>query len=118
LYSTILRFFVSGQGQILDEAPFNNYSQGMKKKRKNRSSKWFQQLEYSSVGIEIGLSVACGALLGYFLDKWLDTAPWMLFFWFFCGIAAGFRAMLLTLKKLKNDNKSESPEPSHDSDPK
>jgi len=84
----------------------------MKKNKKNPSSKWFQQLEYSSVGIEIGLSVGCGAAIGYFLDLWLDTAPWMLFFWFFCGIAAGFRAMIVTLNKLKNDHKGTPPDES------
>ena len=41
----------------------------------NDSPPWLKKLEYSSVGIEMGLSVAVGALIGYGLDKWLGTEP-------------------------------------------
>ena len=31
-----------------------------------------------------------GALIGYWLDKWLGTEPWMLVVWFILGSTAGF----------------------------
>ncbi|OGG95353.1 MAG: hypothetical protein A2508_05330 [Candidatus Lambdaproteobacteria bacterium RIFOXYD12_FULL_49_8] len=73
----------------------------------NDSPPWLKKLEYSSVGIEMGLSVAVGALIGYGLDKWLGTEPYMLFLWFFAGVGASFSALYRTLQKLKADNATE-----------
>ena len=70
---------------------------------KNDRPEWFKKLEYSSVGIEMGMSVAVGAAIGYYLDQWLGTEPYMLFLWFFAGVGSGFMALLRTLKKLKAD---------------
>lgn len=47
--------------------------------------------------------VACtvvGLGLGYVLDKWLGTAPWMLLAWLLLGIVAGFRGMYLEAMKI------------------
>ena len=33
---------------------------------------------YSSMGLELGLSVVVGFLIGSWLDEWLDTKPWFL----------------------------------------
>jgi len=90
----------------------------MVNKNDQQPSGLFQHLEYSSVGIEMGLSIAGGALLGYYLDQWLGTDPWMLFIWFFCGIGAGFRALYRTLQKLKSDQPSESQDTSDEPDQK
>ena len=32
----------------------------------------------STVGLSMGIAIALGALIGYYLDKWLDTSPWLL----------------------------------------
>ncbi|MCP4217344.1 MAG: AtpZ/AtpI family protein [bacterium] len=45
---------------------------------------------YSSVGLMFPSSIAVGLAVGYFLDKWLNTAPYLLFIFLFYGIAAGF----------------------------
>lgn len=37
---------------------------------------------------------AVGVLIGYFLDKWLGTTPWMLVGWSVLGIGAGFYGFL------------------------
>jgi len=65
----------------------------------------------------MGLSIAGGALIGYYLDQWLDTSPWMLFAWFFCGIAAGFRALYRTLQKLKQEPPTDLRDPVDETDP-
>jgi ATP synthase protein I len=41
------------------------------------------------VGIELVAGVAFGALLGYGLDRWLGTAPFLLITFFMLGAAAG-----------------------------
>lgn len=33
--------------------------------------------------------IGVGALIGYWLDQWLDTSPWLLIVFFFLGSAAG-----------------------------
>ena len=40
-----------------------------------KSSKW---LIYSSMGLELGLSVVVGFLIGSGLDKWLETERYLL----------------------------------------
>lgn len=82
----------------------------MKKDRdKKGQAGWYKSLEYSAVGIEVGLSVAAGALIGYWMDQWLGTEPYLLFFWFIAGCGSALRALMRTLNKLKQDD--------HDPDP-
>ena len=40
-------------------------------------------------GVELVVGVGLGSLLGYGLDRWLDTAPWMMIVFFMLGAAAG-----------------------------
>lgn len=42
------------------------------------------------VSIELVSAVVVGGLLGYFIDKWLGSAPWAMIIFFFLGFAAGF----------------------------
>lgn len=64
-------------------------------------------MKYSVIGIEFGLSVVVGALIGYFLDLYLGTDPWMFIFWFFCGIIAGFRTLYRVSKRFLNESKND-----------
>lgn len=41
------------------------------------------------VGVEMVSGVAVGAGIGYLLDSWLGTKPWLLILFFFLGAAAG-----------------------------
>jgi len=45
-------------------------------------------------------SIVVGSGLGYFLDRWLHTAPWLLLAGLVLGSVAGVREMLKLLKKL------------------
>ncbi|MDA0340579.1 MAG: AtpZ/AtpI family protein [Proteobacteria bacterium] len=40
-------------------------------------------------GVELVAGVAVGTAVGYGLDKWLDTSPWLLIVCFLLGAAAG-----------------------------
>ena len=60
-----------------------------------RSSKRaYNALSASSVGLELGLSVIVGLLLGIYMDKWLGTTPWLMLVWLVFGLVSGFRGVL------------------------
>ncbi len=72
----------------------------------DNKGKIFRQIaSYSTLGLEMGLSVAVGAVIGYYLDKWLHTAPWLLIIFLLFGIVAGFRSLYRALKHLQQDLK-------------
>lgn len=47
-------------------------------------------LYYSYLGILMVACIAIGGLMGYFLDKWLGTKPWLFLLFILFGIIAGF----------------------------
>ncbi len=66
------------------------------------TKKLIKSLYYlSTVGLSMALSIAIGAGIGYYLDKWLGTSPWMFFVFLGCGIAAAFRNLYIMYKKGK-----------------
>jgi len=73
-------------------------------------SRWFGYLQYSSIGLEMGLSMGVGAAIGYWLDKELGTEPWMLALWAFAGLVAGFRSLFRLAKKYMDESKNEKNE--------
>lgn len=60
---------------------------------------------YSTLGLEMGLSVAVGAGIGYYLDKWLKTEPWFLIIFLVFGVVAGFRSLYRALKRLQQEDR-------------
>ena len=62
-----------------------------------------QIASYSTLGLEMGLSVAVGAGIGYYLDKWLKTEPWFLIIFLVFGVIAGFRSLYRAAKRLQKD---------------
>ena len=62
-----------------------------------------QILQYSTLGIEMGLSVAIGVGIGYYMDRWLGTEPWFFILFLFFGIAAGFRNLYRALKRMQRE---------------
>lgn len=56
----------------------------------------------SSVGISMVASTFIGLAMGYYLDKWLETSPWMTLIFLGFGIVSGFRNIfILTERELK-----------------
>lgn len=43
----------------------------------------------STVGFSFVLAIVLGAWLGWLLDRWLGTSPWLFFLFFVIGLAAG-----------------------------
>ena len=58
------------------------------------------------MGLEVGLSVVVGFLIGTWLDKWLETAPWFLLIFGIAGIIAGYRSMFRMVKRMQSDTET------------
>lgn len=71
---------------------------------------FFRELgRYSALGLEMAVSVLIGLAIGYYLDKWLGTGPWLTVLWIGIGFAAGvrslYRAALRSGKALEENGK-------------
>ncbi len=49
-----------------------------------------QILTYSSIGIQIGFTIGMGIIGGIYLDRWLDTKPWLTLLGLVVGVVSGF----------------------------
>jgi len=56
-------------------------------------------LRASTLGIHLVVSTFVGLAIGYFLDKFLGTRPWLTFIFLFLGIFTGFRDMFRIVKQ-------------------
>jgi len=54
---------------------------------------------YSSLGLQVALSIFIGLAFGVYLDRKFETAPWLTLIFLGFGIAAGFRNIALAIKK-------------------
>lgn len=57
----------------------------------------------SVIGIQLAVSTIVGAGIGYLLDRWLGTEPWLLVLFFILGTVSGFREMLRTVSQASQD---------------
>ena len=64
-------------------------------------------ISYSSLGLEMGLSVAIGLGIGYFLDSYFKTYPYLTIVFMFFGIAASMKALFTAWKKAQREEQDE-----------
>ena len=61
----------------------------------------------SSIGTAFKLStelvsaVAVGTIIGFILDNWFDTKPWLILIFFFVGVIAGIMNVIKSAKKMQ-----------------
>ena len=53
----------------------------------------------SSMGIALVAATFIGLLIGYYLDKYFGTSPWLTIIFLIFGIIAGFKNMYDIIKK-------------------
>lgn len=49
-------------------------------------------------------SIAVGLVIGYYLDRWLKTEPWMLLAWTVLGVVSGIMNLWRGVKKYLDQN--------------
>ncbi|MBZ4642808.1 MAG: hypothetical protein JG767_417 [Deferribacteraceae bacterium] len=75
----------------------------MKFNKKMRS-----MLNASTIGFSFISAIGIGTLIGYYLDKYFETKPYLTLIFMVLGIVAGFRNMFYFVKKsIKEDDNSE-----------
>ena len=78
-----------------------------KKKLINSSENKDNNRNSSSMGSAFKLStdlvahVAVGTIIGFILDSWFDTKPWLIIIFFFFGSIAGILNVIKTAKKMQ-----------------
>ena len=56
------------------------------------------------LGTELVASVAVGTIIGFILDTWFDTKPWLIIIFFFLGAAAGLLNVIRTANQMQKED--------------
>ena len=56
------------------------------------------------LGTELVAAVGVGTIIGFILDSWFGTKPWLIIIFFFLGAAAGMLNVIRTAKKMQKEN--------------
>ena len=51
---------------------------------------------------ELVAAVLVWTIIGFILDNWFDTKPWLIIIFFFVGVVAGILNVIRSAKKLQN----------------
>jgi ATP synthase protein I len=68
----------------------------------SKVKKAYTSFSVAAVGLEMGVSVAVGLAIGYFLDRELETAPYLTLLFLLFGVAAGFKALFRVARQAKS----------------
>ena len=55
------------------------------------------------LGTELVSAVVVGTIIGFILDNWFDTKPWLMIIFFFLGTAAGILNVIRTANKMQKE---------------
>ena len=55
------------------------------------------------LGTELVSAVAVGTIIGFILDSWFDTKPWLIIIFFFLGTAAGILNVIRTANRMQKE---------------
>ena len=50
---------------------------------------------------ELVAAVAVGTIIGFILDNWFDTKPWLILIFFFVGVTAGIMNVIKSAKNMQ-----------------
>ena len=80
------------------------------KKKANKNSFTNNKKNTSSLGsafklsTEMVASVFVGTIIGFILDNWFDSKPWLTIIFFFVGAAAGILNVIRSAKLMQKNN--------------
>ena len=55
------------------------------------------------LGTELVAAVAVGTIIGFILDGWFDTKPWLIIIFFFLGAAAGMLNVIRAANRMQKE---------------
>ena len=55
------------------------------------------------LGTELVSAVVVGTIIGFILDSWFDTKPWLIIIFFFLGTAAGILNVIKTANRMQKE---------------
>ena len=73
-----------------------------------KKSKFSNDAPSSKLGIAFKMStemvaaVVVGTIIGFILDNWFGTKPWLILIFFFVGVATGILNVVRTAKSMQN----------------
>jgi ATP synthase protein I len=56
------------------------------------------------LGTELVASVGVGTIIGFILDSWFGTKPWLIIIFFFLGSAAGILNVIRAAKQMQKED--------------
>ena len=55
------------------------------------------------LGTELVAAVGVGTIIGFILDSWFDTKPWLIIIFFFLGATAGMLNVIRTANRMQKE---------------
>ena len=87
-----------GKDQLKDR--LKNARKRLKIEKENPQTSNFGQA--FKLSTELVAAVLVGTIIGFILDNWFDTKPWLIIIFFFVGVIAGILNVIRSAKKLQN----------------
>ena len=56
------------------------------------------------LGTELVAAVGVGTIIGFILDSWFGTTPWLIIIFFFLGAAAGMLNVIRTANRMQKED--------------
>ncbi len=79
------------------KSKYKNKNQSNNDNEKSSFGKAFQ------LSTELVSAVLVATIIGFILDNWFDTKPWLIIIFFFIGVAAGIMNVVRSAKKMQKD---------------
>ena len=79
------------------KSKYKNKNQSDESNEKSSFGKAFQ------LSTELVSAVLVATIIGFILDNWFDTKPWLIIIFFFIGVAAGIMNVIRSAKKMQKD---------------